>query len=79
MELNYHFRALSKTGETLRQSTAAYPTRESAQEYADIATRMTGLVHVVCESIDYKDPRNDPKNPLKSGYVVCDPVATVVA
>jgi hypothetical protein len=79
MDLAYHFRALDKTGATLRQSTAAYPTKESAQEYADIATRQTGLVHVVCESIDYKDPRNDPKNPLKSGYVVCDPVAPAVA
>lgn len=80
MDLPYHFRALDKKGATLRQSTAAYPTFESAEEHADAATRLTGLKHVVCESLDHKDPRNDPKNPLNNGYIIAaNPTKKTVA
>lgn len=72
MDFPYHFRALDRNGFTIRQSTAAYPTYDSAQEAADRATRVTGDVHVVCESLDAKDARNDPKNQLKSGYVAAE-------
>lgn len=79
MDFPYHFRALDKDGNTIRQSTAAYPTKESAQEAADRATRITGEKHVLCESIAANDPRNDPNAPLKFGFIVVganrDPVA----
>lgn len=72
MDFPYHFRAFDKNGYTIRQSTAAYPTVESAQEDADHASRVTGHAHVVCESLDAKDARNDPKFPHKAGFIVAE-------
>jgi hypothetical protein len=40
---------------------------------ADRANRTHDDEHVVCVSLDPKSPRNNTKNPLKTGFVVHDP------
>ena len=47
MDMPFHFRALDKDGNTIRQSCAAYPTIESAQEAAERETHRTGDAHVM--------------------------------
>lgn len=69
----FHFRALDETGVTIRQSTTAFPTAEAAQAAAARADRIHGDDHVVCISLEPKDPRNNTKEPLKAGFKVYDP------
>jgi hypothetical protein len=74
MDTPFHFRALDKSGTTIRQSTAAFATVEAAQEAADKASRIHGEDHVVCVSVDPKDQDNaTKKDPLKVGWAVHAP------
>lgn len=67
--LPFHYRALDAEGNTIRQSTTAFPTVEAAKAAAAKADRIHGETHVVCTSLDPKDPRNST-DPLKAGWMV---------
>lgn len=69
MEMPYHFRCIADNGVTVRQSTVAFASFDAAKLAAEKADRITGDTHVVCVSLDPKDPENST-DPLKSGYKV---------
>jgi hypothetical protein len=68
----YHVRALDDAGTTIRQLTINFPTLEAATAAAARADRQFGDKHVVCESLDPRDPRNDHKNPGRAGFAVVE-------
>jgi len=83
MDNQFHHRSF-EDGITTSQSTRSFPTAEACQHAADRATARTGELHVVCISLDPKDPKNS-NEPHKSGFMVYEapvvpvaPVAPVV-
>lgn len=73
----YHVRALDSEGNTIRQLPTGFHTLEAADAAALKATRMTGDDHVVCVSLDPKDPANNTREPGKAGWKVLDRTAKV--
>lgn len=70
--LPFHFRCIADSGVTVRQSTRAFRTFEEADKAAKHADRIHNEEHVVCISLDPKDPRNS-KDTLRAGFKVYEP------
>lgn len=65
MDFLYHIRALDREGNTIRQSTVAYPTVEAAQDAVRKLDRIHGDDHVVCVSLEPDHPENKSKKGWK--------------